>query len=52
MSKTEEKDAVANKAKEAEARTAKALEEAKEAGARVAKALEEANVDRTHLNKT
>ncbi|KAJ0906527.1 hypothetical protein HanPSC8_Chr07g0306401 [Helianthus annuus] len=45
-------EAVAGKAKEAEARTAKAHEEAKEAGARVAKALEEANADRTHLNQT
>ncbi|KAJ0626847.1 putative AH/BAR domain superfamily protein [Helianthus annuus] len=45
-------EAVAGKAKEAEARTTKALEEAKEAGARVAKALEEANADRTHLNQT
>uniref|UniRef100_A0A251UVL6 Uncharacterized protein n=1 Tax=Helianthus annuus TaxID=4232 RepID=A0A251UVL6_HELAN len=57
-------EAVAGKAREAEARAVKALEEAKEAGARAAKALEEAkekegraskaleeaNADRTRLN--
>ncbi|KAJ0541450.1 hypothetical protein HanLR1_Chr09g0308041 [Helianthus annuus] len=59
-------EAVVGKAREAEARAAKALEEAKEVGARaakaleeakeregrVSKALEEANADRTRLNQT
>ncbi|XP_035845240.1 uncharacterized protein LOC118491510 [Helianthus annuus] len=44
-------EAVANGAKKAESRIAKAFEEAKELGARVAKALKEANADRSHLNK-
>ncbi|KAJ0714109.1 hypothetical protein HanPI659440_Chr13g0485881 [Helianthus annuus] len=45
-------EAAAGRAKEDEARTAKALEEAKKAGARFANALDEANVDRTRLNQT
>ncbi|KAJ0834222.1 putative AH/BAR domain superfamily protein [Helianthus annuus] len=45
-------EVVAGRAKEDEARTAKALEEAKKAGARVANALDEANADRTRLNQT
>uniref|UniRef100_A0A251UWI8 Uncharacterized protein n=1 Tax=Helianthus annuus TaxID=4232 RepID=A0A251UWI8_HELAN len=45
-------EAVAQKAKEAESRIAKALEDAKGVEARAARALEEANADRANLNKT